>query len=519
MRGWRFHVHGSTAVTNILSRERRWRLALAGSSLLAVAVPFLLVRFPPITDLPQHTAQIRLLLDVLRDPGSPYAIQWLTPYGLSYVLLGAAWALAGAANAGRLAFLLLALLWVAAVHALAAGSRRPESQPVLASILVFNHTLYWGFFSFLFGWPVFVLWLHATEPRAVLSLRRSFALAGLAFVLYLTHALWFAFAALWLVVDGLRARLPLRSQLARGATLLPAGALAMWWFVNLQGRGFETGTFWGSSLERLSPATLTNSILGGVTGTLEPIALAFLLGWCALATVQAWSKWRESTDGRLLSLAMMCVVLYIVLPVKFQNTLQFGARWMPYAAVALLLALPAPRFSPLARRVAALLLLTTVCMVTSVYWRTFERVDMAGFEEALEGLPQSPSVIGLSYFEQSPLFKGLPFLQEVAYAQVHHGGTLSFSFADYAPSLVVYQPPRQAGWTPGLRWVPQSVRRSDFAFFDFALINGGEAVHRRFFESVGLVPLTTSGPWRLYRVPHPLVPAPAVAAPPPSPRP
>src|SRR5213594_3515586 len=108
---------------------------------------------------------------------------------------------------------------------------------------------------------------------------------------------------------------------------------------------------------------------------------------------------------RLLALAATCLVLYVILPVKYQNTLQFGARWMPYSAVTLLLALPAPRFPPLLRRVAALVLLTAVCTVTSLYWRTFERVDMAGFRDALEDLPESPSVIGLSYFERSPLFK------------------------------------------------------------------------------------------------------------------
>src|SRR5262245_58813901 len=33
-----------------------------------VAMPFLMVRYPPITDLPQHVAQIRLLLAALGNP-------------------------------------------------------------------------------------------------------------------------------------------------------------------------------------------------------------------------------------------------------------------------------------------------------------------------------------------------------------------------------------------------------------------------------------------------------------------
>src|SRR6266536_6011762 len=35
---------------------------------LLVAIPFLAVRFPPIADLPQQSAQLRLLHDALQDP-------------------------------------------------------------------------------------------------------------------------------------------------------------------------------------------------------------------------------------------------------------------------------------------------------------------------------------------------------------------------------------------------------------------------------------------------------------------
>ncbi len=72
-----------------------WALVATGLT----AIPFLVVRFPPITDLPQHLAQVRLFGEALTDPQSPYVIQWLTPYGLSFAILGAAWLLCGAAAA------------------------------------------------------------------------------------------------------------------------------------------------------------------------------------------------------------------------------------------------------------------------------------------------------------------------------------------------------------------------------------------------------------------------------------
>jgi hypothetical protein len=80
---------------------------------VTVALPFLAVTFPPITDLPQHVAQVRLLFDALGDPGSPYRVQWLTPYSLVYGVLALAWVLvepiAGGVAAGRLGMLVVAL--------------------------------------------------------------------------------------------------------------------------------------------------------------------------------------------------------------------------------------------------------------------------------------------------------------------------------------------------------------------------------------------------------------------------
>src|SRR5262245_53292742 len=72
--------------------SRKVRFLLAAASCALVAVPFLSVTFPPITDLPQHAAQVRLFLDALHNPDSLYRIQWLTPYSLSYTVLWAAWA-------------------------------------------------------------------------------------------------------------------------------------------------------------------------------------------------------------------------------------------------------------------------------------------------------------------------------------------------------------------------------------------------------------------------------------------
>jgi hypothetical protein len=95
--------------------------------------------------------------------------------------------------------------------------------------------------------------------------------------------------------------------------------------------------------------------------------------------------------------------------------------------------------------------------------------------------PARPRVIGLAYAGSPPLLKTRPFLQTFAYAQVARGGTLNFSFAEFAPSLVVYTTRPRWPWT-GLEWFPNRVRAGDFANFDYALINAAPELHQRLAE-------------------------------------
>ncbi|MBP1767877.1 MAG: hypothetical protein H6P98_1992, partial [Candidatus Aminicenantes bacterium] len=59
-------------------KRPRERFVLAALCCGLAALPFLLVKFPPITDLPQHAAQVRLFGEAVSGPDSPYRIQWMT---------------------------------------------------------------------------------------------------------------------------------------------------------------------------------------------------------------------------------------------------------------------------------------------------------------------------------------------------------------------------------------------------------------------------------------------------------
>jgi hypothetical protein len=481
----------------------RTRLLAAALCSILVAVPFLSVRFPPITDLPQHVAQIRLFVAALGDVDSGYRIQWFTPYSAAYALIGAAWALSAPDNAGRLAVLGLAMLWTIAVHALAGFRRRPVAAAVLATVLAFNHTLYWGFLSFAIGSVAFMLWFVVTTraPADRVSVTAVLLQFGCGLLLYVSHVLWFAFAVVWLLAHAALHRWPLRATLWRLGSVAPVIAGAALWYPHLEALGFVSPTVWFTPPpQRVSPAWMVDSALGGLNGATEWFVAAILAAWLLGGLWQ--QRARDAIDWDLLGTGVLLVLLGLTMPDQHMNTIQFAARWVPLGVVCLILAAPAPLWLSSLQRPLALAVVAVFSFATTLAWMTFERVELSGLAEALAAIPADQRVVGLDLVQESRIVKGRPFLQTFAYAQVLHGGRLNASFAGFAPSLVVYRERRTAPWTANLEWFAERVQREDLRYFDYALINGTAAIHAQ-AAALPLAPVTGDGRWRLYRVTAP----------------
>lgn len=490
------------ALESVAAEAARTRLLAAVLCGTLIAVPFLAVRFPPVTDLPQHVAQIRLFLAALGDPDSAYRIQWFTPYSAAYAVLGAAWALSSPVNAGRLAVLALAILWTAAVHGLAARRQRSVAAAVLASVLVFNHALYWGFLSFVLGAVAFALWFAVTARGSAerWSGRDALLQLGAAALLYVSHALWFAVGIGWLLIYALVHRWPWRMALLRFASAAPVIAAAIVWYPHLEALGFVSPTVWLSSpLARLSPEWIVDASLGGIYGPAEYLVAGVLAAWIAGGLWQRRAALRTAADADLLWTGMFFIGLGVALPDQHMNTIQFAARWVPVGMVYLVLGAPAPSLLASLQRPLAMALLGVFCLTTGLAWMAFERDELSGLPDALAALPDEQRVIGLDLMQESRVIKGRPFLQTFAYAQVLHGGRLNASFAGFAPSLVIFRHQRPATWTPNLEWFAERVQRDDLRSFDYALINGTPGVHAQ-AAALPLAAVTGTGRWRLYRV-------------------
>ncbi len=478
----------------------RWTApALLLGGALALLLPFLLVTVPPSADLAQQVAQVRLHVDF--QPDGPYRIQWATPHALSHALLVGCWQAVGPWHAGRLALALIALAGFGASLVLVRAFGRPWPLALLAAPLLFNVNAYWGFLSFAVGWPVFALYAAVLEGKGRVA-PRAVACTLLAGLLYASHGLWFLAGGIWLLARGLFGRWKLAHIVLWGLCFVPWLAPAFWWRSQAQAAGFDSPAEWKTLWERMLPTSMADHAFGGLAGWTELVVFLGLLGFALFALVRGRERWAEG-DKRLALAAGLLGVAYLALPNSASNTVVFHGRWLPYGCILGLLAVPLPRLRKRAEVWGPALFLLVFSLLTADTWVGFMEEELTGLEEAVAALPAEPAVLGLDLTPYSARIKRRPFIQSFAWAQVHKGGTLSFSFAAHASSVVVFKEPFDPPWTPHLEWFPQRLQLSDLDHFSHVLVHADPALGDPITGSVlgtRLRPLTEPACFRLYEV-------------------
>lgn len=491
-------------------RQKHWPFVLLGCA--AIAVPILSVTFPPSTDLPQHVAQGQLFWDALQNPASNYQIHWLIPYSAVYVVIGVLWKILPALEVGRATLLVIGFLWVATLQGLCHARNRSPEVGLIATIFFFNHCLYWGFLSFIFGFPFFAAIVHLMTTERVTDAKRqpwrdAALFGGVCFLAYLSHVLWFGAAMIWCAAAALLFRIPLRDLRARLATTLPTIGMAVWFYFGLRSKTAAVnpsayGAFWfHTPILRIATPWTIDALLGGLQGWIEPMVLAFCTIWAALGVLQARRKGLSHTDSPLLFAGCLLIALGLILPSKYQNTIFFSDRWMPFGGALVFLAFPIPQIGRLWRNTIAVALMALFICYTTVKWRAFEKTELSGLREAVEVLPDKPRLLGLDFVRESRIVKPhAAFLQMPAYGQIYRGGNLNFSFADFPQTFVQYKSHEPHPWTSGLEWSPLKLQMKDLQHFDFVLVNADASGQALISGRPELVQMTTTGHWRLYRI-------------------
>jgi hypothetical protein len=482
----------------VSGRATKWAFLGAGAIL---TLPALLVRRPPVLDLPQLLEQVVLLGRVLAGREPELELHAAGPNRLGYLFVLLARAAGGDAWGPRLAVAFAVAAWVASVAWICVRLDRPLAAGLLATTLAYSSLLYAGFFNFLAGvvplayWAVELRREPARSPAWAIALR---SFAG-ALLLYAAHALWLVVGGFAVATWVLLVRFSRREVLARAAGVAPVVALALAWSGELAAGGWQSNVrMVFAPLDRLtSPRFLTTVFWGGLEGWVEIALFGVLVLWLAGSCVVAWRTRGRGAESFLLLFAGLALLLVFLAPGKVDHTVLFAWRWGPFAALALLLGAPAPLPARVATAAAAVVLV--FALATARAWRGFEREDLGGFESALAAVPEGGRVLGLDFVRRSPRFKVQPYLQMFAYAGVERRAATSFSFAEVASSLVTYRElPRPRAWTPSLESFPFWARESDLDSFDVVLFHGDERASAWLAERLpGLVPVAGEGRWWL----------------------
>jgi hypothetical protein len=495
-------VQEETASAGIVPR-------LAGVGLVAAVALLLLVpafagRFPPVLDLPQQAAQIRMFAEAWRHADGVYRIQWAAPNKLSYPILGAALALGGSVWGPRCAIAACGALFAGAIFWIARRRGRPAEHAALAAIFVYTGSFYGGFLNFVVGAAALALWLEVIADERDLPFARAVLrhLAAAA-ALYLAHTLWLLGATAVLVVAGPRRREP-RRYLAAALGLAPFLLAAAAWVVSFQDSRWQSGALYQPTiLERLKHVRMWPTwLLGALDSRWEPALLGALALW-ALVAAWGWRLGRGAGDRWLLRVAGAFALLALLLPEKLGDTVLFARRWGPWAAICTLLALPPLPFPVAWRRGLAAAIVAAHALVTLAAWRAFDRDEMRGLAAALEAVPEGSRLLGLDYLRRSPRFQPPLFFHAAAYAQLDRQVTLGYSFAGTPSSLVVFRDRRSWPWpwTQGLEENPNRLRPADLDHFDLLLIHAAPTWHVAAAERAPrLAKVAGEGAWWLYRV-------------------
>lgn len=219
------------AEARLLQRLKADWLYLAAFLWLCVllVLPLWVVDYLPLTDLPEHAAQISMILQ-REQYEQDYRFNFFTPYLLGYALTWVFAQFFSVITAIKLTLSVCLLAIPCAVAMLLRALRGSRYWVWGAFPVAYGFSFYWGFLNFVVASPVAIAFLAFAVGfgRQPLSLRRCAAAAGFSLLLFFSHALAWA-GAVTLAVTILVKGNSWRQVLRRAAAFMVVLPIALYW--------------------------------------------------------------------------------------------------------------------------------------------------------------------------------------------------------------------------------------------------------------------------------------------------
>lgn len=496
---------------------------------LALAVPVVASRYPPMTDLPLHEGMVALLRhhgDAAWAPAGLYVTNLWHANQLFYLLAYPLAFVVSTDSACKLVVAGIVVLTLGAAGRLASHlGRSPWAALTLAPVIL-GWTFFWGFVANMLGFALLLLALPLIDRDEAKSARGALVACAVAVLVFFAHEASALALACAVVVLAMTAR-PDRTTLARLAPVAVVGVLSAVEIARERAvetplaRLFDHQILWHPLTTKLStvPRLLTGA--HGLWTDLALLAPAVTLGVLGVA-FRARAREADPRALRYAFVAGILVVAYLALP----YSVNFGAflyvRFLaPAFAVAVLAAAPA-RPPILAKLAMATVPLVTLYVVMPQFAAASDDHRELDALYARMDRASAVDVLHVGKRDKALLFEATGAGNRVL---AERGGRLAFSFAEYPIAPVVVAPGYE--WNDTLLRLyadPTSLRPAlDFDRFRYALVRGSDPDLARLVDGA-MAPdarvAGVSGEWTLFESTHPVLPLTARDSPlPPDPPP
>ncbi len=467
---------GRTQATQ-LRDTRLFGLVFAALAVLAL-LPLLIVKYPPMVDLPQHAAQIRLWQD-LDQHSDTYKLNLLTPYLATYLAGRLLAEVLPILTAMKVLVALLVLALPSALLHLLVRTGGDRWWSLLGFPLSYSLCFYWGLLNFMAAAPLaIVLVTLALNPDRGLRQRRGheLVLAALALVLLFTHGLVCAFALLVAGLASLTTAPSWRAAILRQLPFLPAALAGLWWFAATRSAETQTSMPFrlGFRWDRLYE--LPGALLGDPEGFEAKLCgtaiLALILS--VLIRRKTSSPVPEAAPIRLrvahaLPLGLALAVFFfgpnIYFLAAFLN-LRFAIFLVPWLLLAVMPGRSADKTTRAMIAVLAAGWLINLLPGFTMFDREARMLDVP-----LAAMEPDRRALGLVFEPHTTAVPVPAHLHLFAWYSAQKGGVADFSFAFFYSQLVRYRPEAVEPLIPdSFSWRPERFDDSMRSSYDYFLV-------------------------------------------------
>ncbi|MFN0117281.1 MAG: hypothetical protein ACKVQC_03175 [Elusimicrobiota bacterium] len=464
-------------------------------------LPIWSVKYLPMSDLPQHVAQVFMFRN-FNNPfyqfSDTYYLNWFTPYFIGIVLPGLLTYIFTALVSVKI---LLSLVIFFTPFFLKKLIIRTQGDPwwcFAGFVIPFGFSFYWGFLPYLAAIPFGIFLIEkAISLETERSLKNILIFLLLSILTFFSHAIIYAtslmIALSWLMT---RSRWDIKGTFLRLFILGTSFPVAVLWKQITQKNEFR---FNFSAESGGSFTNRWNSLLSYITGSSEDWLYHYFCLFLVSIIIIGVSYKR--VDAKRFLLFIPISLLYFFLPNQLFGVYFIYQRLAFFFLIVFLMLFQCDLMS---RRVfiSRTLLIGALFFWSFYLFKTFLplRSESKDFDMAAEKIPANQKVLGLIIDRtvgNSPFYLN----HFPAYYQAEKGGVLGFSFAVYYNTLIRYKKNKEPVdfWTSHfIDWSAADVKHNTMESFDYLLIRLHSTPEKDYI-SQNFSFIVKSGDWWVYK--------------------